>query len=390
MYKFKRIKGEGAITLVALVITIIILIVLAGVTIATLGGENGLIRKTIKSKEEYSISESKEKIELKIEELRIEQESKGEKITKEDLVKINNDEIDVKSIEKFPVEVICDKYKFMVDENFVVTYYGIAEGTIVTYTTEPEGYTTHNNILIKIKISNSNGIKKVKYPNDYEVNCNGKNTFAIDYSVQKNGTYTFKIIDKNNNEIQKDIVIEKIDTVNPHIIKASIEDITTNGFKINIEAEDGENTEDSIKSGIEKYEYYVKKSDDNDFVKYSSNDKNYIISSLEQETKYIVYVVVYDRAGNKAQTEEMEAITLAKMSKLYLVSEFEQDGKSVDISKGTEYSTIEDAVNAAKDGDILYFTEGKFEIKNTFLTSYNYRVAIMDAGKELTFCRRKR
>ena len=41
----KNIRG---ITLIALVITIIVLLILAGVTIATLTGENGLFRKSTK------------------------------------------------------------------------------------------------------------------------------------------------------------------------------------------------------------------------------------------------------------------------------------------------------------------------------------------------------
>lgn len=39
-------KSNKAITLIALVITIIILLILAGVTIATLTGENGILRKS--------------------------------------------------------------------------------------------------------------------------------------------------------------------------------------------------------------------------------------------------------------------------------------------------------------------------------------------------------
>ncbi len=41
----KNIRG---ITLIALVITIIVLLILAGVTIVTLTGENGLLRKGTK------------------------------------------------------------------------------------------------------------------------------------------------------------------------------------------------------------------------------------------------------------------------------------------------------------------------------------------------------
>ena len=41
-------ENDRGITLIALVITIIVLLILAGVTIATLTGENGLLRKNTK------------------------------------------------------------------------------------------------------------------------------------------------------------------------------------------------------------------------------------------------------------------------------------------------------------------------------------------------------
>ena len=59
--KFERTKG---ITLIALVITIIILLILAGVTIATLSGSNGILTNAIKSKGETIIGQEKEQISL--------------------------------------------------------------------------------------------------------------------------------------------------------------------------------------------------------------------------------------------------------------------------------------------------------------------------------------
>ena len=47
---------EKGITLVALVVTIIILLILAGVTIALALSENGIIGKTLKAKERYNIA----------------------------------------------------------------------------------------------------------------------------------------------------------------------------------------------------------------------------------------------------------------------------------------------------------------------------------------------
>lgn len=46
----KKIENKG-ITLIALVITIIILLLLAGITIATLTGENGILSKANIAKE---------------------------------------------------------------------------------------------------------------------------------------------------------------------------------------------------------------------------------------------------------------------------------------------------------------------------------------------------
>lgn len=57
-------KKEEGITLVALVITIIILIILAGISLNMILGENGIIGKTKTAKEETTIAQYKEKIDL--------------------------------------------------------------------------------------------------------------------------------------------------------------------------------------------------------------------------------------------------------------------------------------------------------------------------------------
>ena len=50
--KAKDLRSNKAITLIALVITIIVLLILAGVTIATLTGDNGILTQATKAKEE--------------------------------------------------------------------------------------------------------------------------------------------------------------------------------------------------------------------------------------------------------------------------------------------------------------------------------------------------
>lgn len=60
---FFRKENEG-ITLIALVITIIVLLILAGITIATLTGDNGILTKTNEAKEQTEIGKEKEIVKL--------------------------------------------------------------------------------------------------------------------------------------------------------------------------------------------------------------------------------------------------------------------------------------------------------------------------------------
>ncbi len=61
----KKQKNSG-ITLIALVITIIVLLILAGVTIATLTGENGILTRASEASEQTEIGDEQEKIKLSV------------------------------------------------------------------------------------------------------------------------------------------------------------------------------------------------------------------------------------------------------------------------------------------------------------------------------------
>lgn len=54
------LKGQKGITLVALVVTIIVLIILAGVSIALVLGDNGIITKAKQGKTNYAIGANEE------------------------------------------------------------------------------------------------------------------------------------------------------------------------------------------------------------------------------------------------------------------------------------------------------------------------------------------
>ena len=63
--RFKTKEAKG-ITLIALVITIIVLLILAGVTIATLTGENGILNQAGKAKDKTTEAESIERVQVEV------------------------------------------------------------------------------------------------------------------------------------------------------------------------------------------------------------------------------------------------------------------------------------------------------------------------------------
>ena len=60
------IKNNKGITLIALVITIIVLLILAGVSIAMLTGENGILNQATDARDDTEAAEIREKVELAV------------------------------------------------------------------------------------------------------------------------------------------------------------------------------------------------------------------------------------------------------------------------------------------------------------------------------------
>ena len=84
-YDEKSIKSNSAITLIALIITIIVLLILAGVTLSMVMGESGIFSKANKASEQTQISNAKEIIRMQV------LENELNKITKDANTKSDED-----------------------------------------------------------------------------------------------------------------------------------------------------------------------------------------------------------------------------------------------------------------------------------------------------------
>lgn len=119
------IKQTKGITLIALVITIIVLLILAGVTIATLTGDNGLLQKATSAKQSSEAASALEKIKVEVAgsydlngKLDINQLNKN--LKKIPGLTYNNNEIDEtdesKRINTLPATIQLDKNEYDINE----------------------------------------------------------------------------------------------------------------------------------------------------------------------------------------------------------------------------------------------------------------------------------
>lgn len=112
-------KNQKAITLISLVVTIVILIILAGVAINLSVGENGIITKAQIAKKQHEIAAIQEKLELQKAEVILED---NKKITLDAYLKQIKKAgyIDSKDIQETESEltkkVIVDRYMFLIEE----------------------------------------------------------------------------------------------------------------------------------------------------------------------------------------------------------------------------------------------------------------------------------
>ena len=124
-------KSQNAISIVALVITIILLIIIASISISQLSGQDGFLSRSKTSVSAYKEKAIKEKVELKIADLNLEKlEQNSGELTLQDILNLKNtDEEITNSYESgnSVVLVLNNEYKCEINEDFEV-------GSIETYT----------------------------------------------------------------------------------------------------------------------------------------------------------------------------------------------------------------------------------------------------------------
>ena len=216
--KVQKLKSQEGITLVALVITIVILLLLAGITIASLNGDNGIFTKVKQAKKAQLESEMREQLIIGLQDLQVE---KNGNATLNDVTQDWANEViskeynpELKEDSSFSGKLIVMKKdkilgKFMIDLNLNISLVEYNPNSLeFEYETKSRN---GDNIEILIKIrDNINGVKQIDCPDKKNsvVTNNKKDYIAIDYTVELGKEYKFLIITGDENKIEKTIKID--------------------------------------------------------------------------------------------------------------------------------------------------------------------------------------
>ncbi len=183
MYEKKINKQTKGITLIALVITIIVLLILAGVSIAMLTGQNGILTQTQGAQEETTNKSAEEKVKLAVMAARAQSEGAldADKLVAE--ITNNYGGTATKIGTGFPVNVTVDGKSFTVNSDGNVTSKDSGTTGKVTII-EGNG----KNIGDKIAITSTKGTTEKFYVLSYEADTNTAKALA-EWNLMVGGVY---------------------------------------------------------------------------------------------------------------------------------------------------------------------------------------------------------
>ena len=207
--------SQNGITLIALVITIVILIILAGVTINLTVGDNGIFSKAKEARKQHEIADAREKIEIAMIDIQTEKISKNEDYTVDVLVKELPNKVNGITIEK-EGDIAKGTYKgynFTISQNLKLAIEG--ESLIVTANTEIKEYIGKDannkyaaNVLVTIETEGN--IDKIEIENtDGTVTKEtvGNNRYSKELKMELDKEYKVNITSENGRKTSKKISI---------------------------------------------------------------------------------------------------------------------------------------------------------------------------------------
>ena len=334
----KKLKSTKGITLVALIVTIIVLLILAAVSLSAVFSQDGIFSRAEQATDKYSQAKARETLEIVLSDAQMQKYTNG--LTDEQLTdKINSIGEDIKEGTNPQIsQAIVEGYIFEVDRTVpkILDYIGPADGIIITASVnglsngwmKPEEIA---NISITGKIITYSGgnittVSAVKDGTEISGFSIGIDGSYIINNITTDTTIIINAQDSNGKTNSKAIPIEiKIDNIAPVVDSVNA---TAEGLKIKFSATGHDN-----ESGIKHFNYTIISTQDTTLEGIPA-DKRAGTFTLGQtveivttptgnrdETTYTITVTATDNAGNVSTNETadvtaIDGITVAEAKEL--------------------------------------------------------------------------
>ena len=311
-------ENNRGITIIALVVTIIVLLILAGISIAAITGDNGIINKSDEARIETEIATYKEQLEVikhgeYADDYTINLDDfldKYAKAVQEDKMFREAKEVTADHENKVVIVVTKEGYRFEVTIEDT-TYVGNEDGegntevdiskVKITITSTPENWTRD-----KVKVKITSNVTRVS--KEYSID-GGKswNKYENEIEVQDNGTeiQARGVNEKNEKTEVVKKKIENIDRLAPNTFAPTIKGIK-NRLEITASTIDKEATAKDGKSGIKGYKF--SKDNGSNWTGLITEGK-YTYENLQPGTTYPIKVKAVDNAGNEVETNTTNGTT---------------------------------------------------------------------------------
>lgn len=205
----KQIKENG-ITLVTLVVTVIVMLILAGVTFNLLIGDNGILKRTRESKEIYEKQAAKEKLELAMGDLGLRKYKDSNYNEKEyiDTILANQNIIMIEDI------AVVDDWLFEIDRSVpkIVNDLGRGkENKDIKIQIVPTISQDYVKATLQIEITYEGELSEIKLKaENIEIPIPVTGVYTIEKEVLENGNYTIIVKDKEGNYKIENVLIAEI------------------------------------------------------------------------------------------------------------------------------------------------------------------------------------
>lgn len=216
------IKKQNGITLISLVITIVILIILAGVAINLSIGENGIFSKAKEARRQYEIADVREKIEIAMLDIESDQIVKNEECTVDTMVEELPNKINGITIEKEGniAKGTYNGYNFTINENLKLYIEG--ESLAVTARTEIKEYIGKDSndkyaVKVILTLEAEKAIAEVEIENTDGTTTKetvGNNTYSKELEIELDKEYKINITADNGAKTSKKVSVSSTNEIN--------------------------------------------------------------------------------------------------------------------------------------------------------------------------------